>query len=629
MPEPDTTILVADDDPNARELLEVHLSNMGFSIVFAADGRTALNQARDLVPDIILLDAMMPRMTGFEVCREIRADKSLKQIPILMITALDDRESRLEGLNAGADEFITKPFDSRELRARLRLIAELNRFRGIQREKEKFQRVVDLAPDGVLILDASLEILFANRSANDLFAATVDLPLVGTRFPFLIQQMNVGQFDETLFNELQESGGNRHLGGMLQRLDQQTLPANISAGAFEWEGQPAIQVNISDLTRQHELESQLLRSQRLQGLGSIAGGIAHDLNNVITPILMGTEILAERLTDKDNRDVVSMIGTAGQRGSDLVKQVLTFARGSEQSMGTVRLHHVIKEVRKLMFESLPADVELKTIQNDPALAVTGDPTQLIQVLINLCVNARDAIGEEGKIEITVARSTGDTGKVMLRVSDDGSGMPPEVVEKLGQPFFTTKPEGKGTGLGIATVKTILKNHDAELKVSSTPGEGSRFEMLFDAANDEESDPVQPAIETDVQGHGELILVCDDELAIREMTASALSCFGYEVVQAGDGVEGMARYHEHVDRLHAVVTDLRMPYIDGLQLVESVREETPMVGCIMMTTESSPELRTQVENLGAHLLPKPFTTAQLTTVVAEALLRRHSGLASGG
>ena len=189
-----TTILVADDDQIARELLAAHLSVMGFALVFAEDGQAALETAREVVPDIILLDVMMPKMTGFEVCAAIRQDPQLKQIPILMITTLDDRDSRLAGLEAGADEFITKPFDSRELRARIELIAELNRFRGIQREKEKFQRMVDLAPDGILMVDQNLEIVFVNQAATNLFASTAALPLVGTRFPFLVHLMIGGQF---------------------------------------------------------------------------------------------------------------------------------------------------------------------------------------------------------------------------------------------------------------------------------------------------------------------------------------------------------------------------------------------------------------------------------------------------
>lgn len=615
-----TTILVADDDQIARELLAAHLSVMGFALVFAEDGQAALETAREVVPDIILLDVMMPKMTGFEVCAAIRQDPQLKQIPILMITTLDDRDSRLAGLEAGADEFITKPFDSRELRARIELIAELNRFRGIQREKEKFQRMVDLAPDGILMVDQNLEIVFVNQAATNLFASTAALPLVGTRFPFLVHLMIGGQFDEILFAELQATKEVRHLNGTFQRLDGATFPANLSVGTFDWEDRPALQINVSDLTNQRQLEEQLLRSQRLQGLGSIAGGIVHDFNNVIMPIVMGTDVLTHTLTDPADLEVLEMIAVAAQRGGNLVQQILTFARGSEQQMGTVKLRHITKEVAQLLAKSLPANVELKTCFAPEELSVVGDPTQLIQVLMNLCVNARDALPEGGVIEIELKSQPDEIGnqRVVMVVSDTGTGMSAETVEKLGQPFFTTKAEGEGTGLGMATVKTILRNHGVELRVRSELGKGSTFEMIFEPAATSEPTGVADSPRQEVYGSGELILICDDEAAVREIVSSTMACYGYEILQAGDGAEARALCQQHADRLAAIVTDLRMPYLNGLRLIQSIGEDGDRIPSVIMTTDSSKEQRCEIEEAGAVLLVKPFTTAELLSTVARVL-----------
>lgn len=620
MSEPEPTILIIEDDPRGRELLAAQLKPLGHRLVMAEHGRAGLEQARELIPDIILSDVMMPEMTGFDVCRAVRGDDRLKEVPLLLITALDDRESRLTGIEAGADEFISKPFDGQELRARIRLISKLNRFRSITAEKEKFQRVVDLAPNGIFIINERLEIVFVNETAARMFAATKELPLVGTRFPFLIEALPFATFDEDLFRHVHATNGLMNFAGTFMRLNKERFPGEGAVGPFSWDGAHALQINLADVTATRNLEQELVRTQRLHGLGSIAGGVAHDLNNVLTPIRMAAESLLENVAGEPNRALLQTIVDAGGRGAGLVRQVLTFARGRHADFAPISLKHIVSEVRRLLAESLPLDVRLKVWLAKEDLVVQGNSTELVQVVMNLCVNARDAMPEGGIIEIRCESETDDAQErwVRLSVRDTGEGMTAELIAKIGKAFFTTKAHGKGTGLGLPTIQTILRRHESALEVESSPGEGSVFSARFRAVDVEEPTEEGTSHYVRVHGRGELILICDDDAAVREIAANAISCHGFEVLSAGDGAEATALYSQHGDRIAAVVTDLQLPYLDGEGVIRAIRRMGGQVPFVVMTTEGTDELRSEVAALGAAFLPKPFTTTELLSAVAAAV-----------
>ena len=625
MPEPESTILIVEDDPRGRELLALRLRPLGYRLEFAGDGREGVEKAREFDPDLVISDVMMPEMTGFDLCRELRADERLKEVPILLITALDDRDSRLEGIEAGADEFISKPFDGHELRARIRLIGKLNRFRRLQSEQEKFHQVVDLAPSGIFVLNARLEIVFANRAAVEMIGGGTKLPLEGTRFPFLIDELPYAKFDEDLFHHVNEVRRPVHFSGSFIRLDNTRFSAEGAAGPFEWNGAPALQVNLSDVSATLKLERELLRSQRLHGLGSIAGGIAHDLNNVLTPIILAADRLANATEDESVRGLVRTIMDAGARGAGLVQQVLTFARGREDASMPVSLRHVIAETRRLLSESLPPNVRLKVREAKGGMEVHGNPTELIQVLMNLCVNARDAMPYGGTIEISCESLEAEKGerRIRLAVSDTGGGMSSEVAAKIGESFFTTKPQGQGTGLGLATAYTILKRHGAEMEFDTEPGSGTCFRILFRPAQREASPPDDSICHVRVQGNGELILICDDDTAVREIAAGAIACHGFEVLSAGNGAEATALFSQHGDRVAAVLADLHIPYLDGLGVLRAVRRLGGPVPFVVMTTELTDEQIADVADAGAAVLTKPFTTTELLSAVAEAVKNARS------
>src|SRR5581483_3743019 len=302
----------------------------------------------------------------------------------------------------------------------------------------------------------------------------------------------------------------------------------------------------ADITEKKKLEAQYLRAQRMQSIGTLASGIAHDLNNVLSPILMAVRILQSRVHDESSRRMLSLLQANAERGGEMVRQVLSFARGVEGAHALLQPAHLIKEIVKILRETLPKNIEIRADLPADLWAVTGDATQIHQVLMNLCVNARDAMPDGGQVRVGAENVTLDEqytrmnldahpGRyVLMTVADTGSGIPPEIINRIFDPFFTTKEQGKGTGLGLATVIGIVKSHGGFVNVYSEVGNGTKFSVYLPAG--ESGEAASPGAERQELpfGNGQLILVVDDESAIREITRETLEAFNYRVLTAGDG-----------------------------------------------------------------------------------------------
>lgn len=624
------SILIADDELHGRELLGALLEPHGYQLLFAEDGVKALAQARRHVPDLVLLDVMMPGKDGFEVCQELRSDSELAEVPIMLLTALEDRDSRLRGIESGADDFITKPYDRRELAARVRMVCRLNRFRLLVAEREKLAGVIDHAPDGIVIVDETLTVRMANPSAREMFRISGDITLEGLSFNELL----TGESASRCENELRDLTPNGSevvaVESDSMRSNGEEFPLEILARRFAWNGLNALQLNLRDVSEKRRLEDNLLRAQRLQGLGSLAGGIAHDLNNILTPVLVGAGALKGLQTSPDAVNLVENMEQAAHRGSGLVRQILTFARGSEGQSEYVTLKFILGEVCRLIEKALPTSITLRTELAANTPQVYGDPTQIHQLLMNLCVNARDAMPEGGSLNIAIESVSLDSSSIQdipagrvgnwvrVSVSDTGTGMPPEVLKRLGEPFFTTKPEGRGTGLGFATVRTILERHQGFMKIESEPGVGSCFHLFLPPALDDETG-AEPIAEQLPAGQGELILVADNEAAMREIAQSTLSCYNYRVISVGDGAEAVAEFCRHPDEVSLALCDWRLPFLEGPAVIRALRKLNPDLPCCLTTAdERSPDDYQVCEDLAAPLLIKPFTTAQLLQLLDQKL-----------
>lgn len=603
-----TTILIIEDERPTWELIEAALASSGYRLVFTPNGPEGLSQARNLVPDVILLDIMMPGMTGFEVCEELRGDPVLREVPIIFMTAMDDRQSRLLGLRAGADEFLTKPLDIHELRARLEVLSRLNRFRRLLSEQQKFHSVVQFAPHGILIINDTLQIRFANEAANRLLAASEALPLIDTPFPMFMAENHAG-LEERLREVALGTPPTDPERMELMRLDGEKFPAMLTAGPIEWENNQATQVILQDLTHHRRLEHHLLRAQRLNGLGSMAGGIAHDLNNIMAPIVVAAETLLDPASDEHRQQHAGRILRAARHGSELVQQILSFASGAGSRTACLPFKYIIDEVRSLLSKSLPADIDITTSETAESVTMTGDPTQLTQLLMNLCLNARDAMPEGGAIKID-ARIDPGTDRLHLTIADQGKGIPKELIDEVWNPFFTTKPHGKGTGLGLSTARTIVENHQGTIEVESSSGEGTRVHIHLPGGGAPPR-PLSLATEPEVpDANGESILFCDEDAAIRELAAEVLECYGYRVITAANGAECIFRFEQEIGSIAGLLCDASVPHLDGAQVIKTARRQRPGLPCVLISGNSAllADASEKIPNL--RILQKPFSRTTL-------------------
>jgi hypothetical protein len=391
---------------------------------------------------------------------------------------------------------------------------------------------------------------------------------------------------------------------------------------------------IRDITEKKQLEAQFFRAQRLESLGTLASGIAHDLNNVLTPILAAAQYLRLRFpqTDERHQQMLKMLEMNARRGADLVQQVLSFARGVEGRRILLQVEPLVTEIEQIVKRTFPKSIEVHTEILSPKLwMVSADSTQLHQVMMNLCVNARDAMLNGGTLTISAENRVVDStfaqmhvdaevgSYVMITISDTGSGIAPELLDRIFDPFFTTKEIGKGTGLGLATVVGILKSHHGFISVSSEVGQGSRFQVYLPAAQGLMEAPPEPP--ESPQGQGELILVVDDELAVQEIMRAVLEDHHYRTIVASDGYEAIARYAEHQSEIQLVIMDIMMPSMGGLTAIRTLQQLNPNVKIIATSGLIVSSQLSEIREAAVHVfLPKPYNTHDLLTTIRQVLDR---------
>jgi two-component system, cell cycle sensor histidine kinase and response regulator CckA len=413
------------------------------------------------------------------------------------------------------------------------------------------------------------------------------------------------------------------------RKDGTRVPALLSVSALRDEqGQVTGFVGIiNDLTERKQMERQYLHAQRMEAVGTLASGVAHDLNNILSPILMGAEVLQGGQSRPEDLEILAMIENSAQRGASIIRQLLLFGRGVEGAHAQIQPRSLLKEMVKIMRETFPRNIEIKDTSSENLWTVPADATQLHQVLMNLCVNARDAMPKGGTLTVGARNVTLGEGDVRLdpnakagpyvvmTVADTGHGIATEILDRIFDPFYTTKGFGQGSGLGLSTVLGIAKKHGGFVRVDTELGKGSVF-STFLPADVSEAFGVPPTLAALSQtGNGELILLVDDEAAIRATTCRLLEQNRYCALAAANGQEALQLYQRHRNEVRLVITDLMMPVMDGVELVRRLKALDPGIKVIAASGLDVEANRAQLAALGVtEILAKPPRTEALLSAI---------------
>jgi PAS domain S-box-containing protein len=489
---------------------------------------------------------------------------------------------------------------------------------------EQLTNILEGITDAFFRVDCEWRFTYVNHEAERLMQRSRE-QLLGRVIWEVFKEAVGSRFYEEYHRAMRE--------GCTVALEEFYAPSAVWIEAKAYPSAEGLTVYFRDITERKKLEQQLLRAQRMESIGTLAGGIAHDLNNVLAPILMSIEVLKLDEQDDARRDVLATIELSARRGAEMVKQVLAFARGVEGRRVGLNINGLLQDVEKMANETFLKSIQVRTATSPELWTVSGDPTQIHQVLLNLCVNARDAMPEGGRLTLSAENVTldesnyllgGGEGRpgpyVLIQVEDTGTGIAPEILEKIFDPFFTTKEVGHGTGLGLSTCLVIVKSHGGFIQVDSERGRGSRFKVYLPAEMKVAAKGEPDEMAELPRGNGELILVVDDESAVREITRQTLEAFGYRVVLASDGTEAVGIYAKKKAEIAVVLTDLMMPVMDGPTTVQVLRKLNPRIRVI---TASGLNANRHIEKLAnaetRHFLLKPYTAETLLKKVKEVLL----------
>ncbi len=509
-----------------------------------------------------------------------------------------------------------------------RAAAELDRQQADARIREQAS-LLDKAQDAILVRDLGHNITFWNKSAERLYGWTAE-EAVGRSVEDLLYR------DASVFTKAHEQ--TLSLGewvGEMNQIDKWGRDLTIEGRwtlVRDESGQPeSVFVINTDISEHRKLEQQFLRAQRLESIGTLAGGIAHDLNNILAPISMAIELLKMRVSDGRSSELLDTISNSARRGSDMVGQVLSFARGMEGRRVEVHPRQLISEIETIMRDTFLKKIELEVVAGRDLWTIHGDPTQLHQVLLNLCVNARDAISGGGRISIRAENVIIDETfaamnleakegpHVCIRVEDSGEGISPEIMDKIFDPFFTTKSVGKGTGLGLSTSLAIVRSHGGFIRTTSKRGEGTRFKVYL-PAHPELDSPVSPDERQELPcGRGQAVLIVDDEASIRQITQQTLEAFGYRTYLAENGKEAVALYSRHQSEINVVLTDMMMPVMDGSATIEILMKINPEVRIVATSGITANRELAEISGQGVKdFLQKPYSAETLLKCLKRVL-----------
>jgi signal transduction histidine kinase/DNA-binding response OmpR family regulator len=686
-------ILVVDDDLTMRMLVRASLEPEGFKVEELTDGIQVLSGLSDIQPDIILLDVMMPEMDGFTACLTLRGIPESERIPVVMVTGLDDLDSINRAYQVGATDFITKPINWAILPHRIRYILRASqafeRERKLAKEMEtmaEIGRIVSstLDIDGVykIFSQEVAKLISFDRIAINIvhpeknifstaYLAGLEIPgreqgdtthLMGTatekvfktKAGFIIQ----GKEEPEIVNEfpgLRPSWRSGiHSSIVMPLISNDQVIGSLILGSIEDQAytdnelrvaqRVANQISgaianaqlLAERNRAEKearvLEDQLRQTQKMEAVGQLAGGIAHDFNNSLTLIKVCSQLALLELKEGDPvRDKIQQIDEATQRSADLARQLLTFSRRQIAERKVLDLNGLLSHLDKMLRRIIGENIELINKMANDLGRVKADPGQIEQIIVNLTINAKDAMPNGGKLVLETANVEVDEeyarahirvtpgSYAMLSLSDTGQGMSPEIKEHIFEPFFTTKEAGKGTGLGLFMVYGIVQNHGGHIWVDSEPGAGAIFKIYLPQVDEKMEATKEESLKKGLSLGGETVLVVEDDQSLRSIIAQALKGQGYKIFEAADGVEGLVLFDKNRQEIDLTLADIVMPRMNGFELTDLLKPLCPQMKVLFMSGYADHEgLIERNLNPEENYIPKPFSLEDLSSKVRKIL-----------
>jgi len=652
-PSPSLTgdILIVDDFPSNLELLTDILRTEGYAVRPASNGEQALREVEARLPDLILLDIRMPGIDGYEICRRLKTSENTRGIPVIFISGATAPLDKVKSFSVGGVDHISKPFDASEVLVRvatqltlwktkktlieknLQLQQEINERNRVEealrKSEEKYRDLVENINDVIYEIDELGTVTYVSPVVESMSGYTPAEMTGRNVFDFIhaedkprmkkqIQKLLSGAVEPSQYRFLKKSG--------------EVMWCRSSSRLFFENGHPqGLRGAITEVTQMVELEAELRQAQKMEAIGTLAGGIAHDFNNILFPIIGLSELLMEDLPwESREYENVSEIYKAARRASDLVKQILSFSRQAENIKMPVRIQKILKESIKLARATIPSNIKItQSIQNNCAL-VMADQTQIHQIAINLITNAYHAVEQEGGGIFIALRESAIAGKAIegttlepgnyavISISDTGCGIESTVMGKIFQPYFTTKKQGKGTGLGLSVVYGIVKGHGGDIRVTSSIGKGTTFEVYLPLLKDA-SDSTAPEKSAIYEMGIERILLVDDEEPIVRLEQMTLERLGYRITARTSSVEALEAFRANPTAFDLVITDMTMPNMTGDQLARelmAIRPDIPVIICTGFSEKMSPE---KADSLGIRgFLMKPVIKSEMARTVRNVL-----------
>jgi PAS domain S-box-containing protein len=626
-------LLVVEDNPGDARLIREMLSEAlpEFDMMTVERLGDALNALRERTFDILLLDLNLPDSQGIETLNKVFA--RIPETPIIVLTGIDDETIGFRAISEGGQDYLVKGhFDSPLLGRAIqyacgRKMAE----KALQASEFRYRRLFDSTMDGIYQTDAKGRMVMINRAGTEIFGHRSPEEMIGR---IVLQYWANPEEREAFVDELKRNKSVRAYPIRAKNAKGEIIYLETSSHALEDENGKFLGIEgiLRDVTGQRRLEEQYRQAQKMEAIGQLAGGVAHDFNNILSAIIGYAHLMLMKMKEDDpDRHYIEQILASSQRATTLTQSLLAFSRKQVINPVLLDVNDLLRRFEKFLLRLIREDIEFKTLLTADSLLVMADSGQIEQAIMNLVTNARDAMPHGGRLTIETSRVTmGEEflkaygyGKVgdfaLISVADTGTGMDEKTKKHIYEPFFTTKEQGKGTGLGLSMVYGIVKTHEGYINVHSEPGEGTTFKIYLPIASTRAPEAKAETEMSAVLEGNELILLAEDDDVVRNLTSTVLRHFGYEVVEATDGEDAVYKFIEHKKSIRMAVLDGIMPKKNGGEVYREIRMVRPDIKVLFMSGYPEDTVGRQgILGPGINFISKPVSPTELLMKVREIL-----------